>query len=273
MKLVDHYNLNTINPFNNPELRFSKKFVDCCEKSNIAYTDNKIKSFIASRVKYQLRADYPEESKESDSNKIQINQTEKTEFAVNNNNYNELIMNENLQMQNQNFYSNTSKVNNPITPSGSNFNNLKSFGDLAAINFNTSKSENANILSEINNQQIESSNSNKLMEKNVYFSANKSQIYSTKKPNTNRKNQEESKIEQTKIDNEDKQGKQFNFLNPFVHKELTNNLNTISNPNNFISKNTINKTSSGIKNIFKKFYLKLRNVFTILFLRNKKLTL
>ena len=242
MKLVDHFNLNTNNPYNNPELRFSKKFVDCCEKSNIAYTDSKIKSFITSRVKYQLRADYPEESKGSESNNFQVDQSQKIKTFTNNIK-NELISKEKIHEQNNIFISNFSNVNHPISSMSSNFNNINSFSDLAANTFNTNQIENANILFEINEKQMESLKTK--TKENADFSANKSKI---NKKTLNSKNPT-MENEEDKIDggyNLDKERKHFNFINPFVHKDITNNLNNINNSNNTVLSNTINNIASGI---------------------------
>ncbi len=269
MKLVDQFNLNSLNPFNNPELRFSKKFTDSCEKANIAYTDHKIKSFIASRVKYQLRADYPEDLKELESSNLQAadQQRLKTEAVLNrknsnnsnnckNNNINNNDLNlncsEDKQMQkNNNLNSNypiaNSSVMNPLLNSSTHFDNLKTFGDLAAVAFNTGdKSEYSNILSEITNNQIETSKPAFRQQPIdiINISANCKKL-----SNNSDKNQTiDMQLQHEKIGEEDKKpdgiGKQFNFINPFinVHKDLTNNLNNNHSCNNNNSKISSNNS-------------------------------
>lgn len=244
MKLVENFNLNTINPYNNPELRFTKKFADCCEKSNIAYTDIKIKSFIASRVKYQLRADYPEESKVLESNNLHSDPKQIAESVPNNSN-NNVISKENNQISNKNMISNSSNRNKTINFDSNNFDNMKIFTELAANVFNTGKTDNIDILSEITDKQIESSKSKMAMEIDADLSAKKSK---TNKKSINNKNQiidvkEDDMISEIKPD---KKAKQFNFVNPFVHDITSNNFNNISNSEKMVNKNSNNNIMLGI---------------------------
>lgn len=241
IKLVDHFNLNTINPYTNPELRFSKKFVDCCEKSNISYTDIKIKSFISSRIKYQLRADYPEESKGSESY-IQINnQLKKIESATSPNSL-ESRKNINIQIENKEYMVDTSKLNQ------SNYiklnKNLIDINNLSVSGVdNSNKNENLNILTEISLKQSESLKPKIINLDNTLPAHNKTKA--NKKLNKN----DIMDIDEDKIEDNlafEYKNKPINFVNPFVHKDITNNPYNLNHNNIVLNKNSNRKMTLGI---------------------------
>lgn len=229
---MDHFNLNSVNPYNNPELRFCKKLSDCCEKASINYTEMKIKGFLNSRVKYQFNADVVMQPPQSE-----INIVENTKDPPNNTEKNILdnTNNKNMKIQSNQKENNTNIITSENADSlASNLKKLtennvfldnnpyKLLNEMASSINNTSKINNSSILAEICEKQKDlKSTTNPQIASSISLINNKEIMnFNPNDPNRN--------INANIND--------FNNLLPFIN----NNLNNLSDPYNINNFNFIN---------------------------------
>ncbi len=235
LKLVDNYSLNAINPYSNPEVRFSKKLSDCCEKANINYTENKIKSFINSRFKYQLRAYYPEELENQNLENVEnlFNNKEKkpeTDEKKNIENSN------NIEISNNNLFKNYVIESNNV---------LKKLSNLAGYSYNSERNDANNVISEISQKQKDANYSCSNIEIDKEKGLLDEDILYLKRMKSEKKNKNYKKIN---LGNEndilEKTNHQANFINPFVNKCKNDIIESTENIfNDIFSSNQENRDS------------------------------